>query len=142
MPPSVNVPSVDGRESGRILVLDDNADAAELLGDALGMAGYDVRVERDPRRALSVAVDFQPDLAILDIGMPELSGYDVAERLTSLIEPAPKLVALSGYGQPQDVQRSKAAGFLEHLVKPVEMTGLLDLVTSLLRTKGRQRAPE
>jgi CheY-like chemotaxis protein len=72
-------------------------------------------------------------LAILDIGMPELSGYDVAERLQSLINPAPKLVALSGYGQPQDMHRSKVAGFERHLVKPVEMAGLLELVSSLLR---------
>jgi CheY-like chemotaxis protein/anti-sigma regulatory factor (Ser/Thr protein kinase) len=141
-PPSVNISSVQWRESGRILVVDDNGDAADLLGEALGLAGYDVRVERDSRRALSVAVDFKPHLAILDIGMPELSGYDVAERLQSLIDPPPKLVALSGYGQPQDVHRSKVAGFERHLVKPVEMPGLLALVTSLLRTMPRAGRPD
>jgi len=105
----------------RILVVDDNVDAAESLGTMLAYSGHDVRVAHGGVEALSAAREFSPNVMILDLGMPEMDGYAVARAVRS--DPrfaATRLIALSGYGQPDDRRRTADVGFDEHLVKPVE----------------------
>jgi len=105
----------------RILVADDNTDAATSLAELLTARGHDVRIAHDGAQALSAARDFEPDLAFLDIGMPKVHGYEVARRLRE--EPATRrtlLVALTGWSREDDRQRAKEAGFDRHLVKPPE----------------------
>jgi signal transduction histidine kinase len=105
----------------RILVVDDNVDAAESLGTMLAYSGHDVRVAHGGVEALSTAREFAPNVMILDLGMPEMDGYAVARAVRS--DPrfaATRLIALSGYGQAEDRRRTADVGFDEHLVKPVE----------------------
>lgn len=105
----------------RVLVVDDNVDAAESLAVLLRDLGQEVRVAHDGRAALSAAAGYRPDVVLLDIGLPELSGYDVARQLRQ--DPAFQdtlLVAVTGYGQDEDRHRSTDAGFDHHLVKPVD----------------------
>jgi len=105
----------------RILVVDDNVDAAESLGTMLAYSGHDVRVAHGGVEALTTAREFAPNVMILDLGMPEMDGYEVAKAVRS--DPkiaATRLIALSGYGQPDDRRRTADVGFDEHLVKPVE----------------------
>src|SRR5690606_37336032 len=107
------------------LVVDDNEDAAELLSRALSRRGFDVRVAHDGPEALRVAGEFHPDAAVLDIGLPVMDGYQLAESLRrELGSGLTRLVAVTGYGQPSDRERSAKAGFDAHLVKPVELTQL------------------
>ena len=110
--------------------MDDNTDSAETLAMLLGTWGYDVRTEHDGPAGLATAAAFKPEVALLDIGLPGLSGYDVAERLAAQ-EDAPYLVAMTGYGQAEDFQRSRDAGYAEHLVKPVEPDRLRALLASV-----------
>ncbi len=113
----------------RILVADDNADAAELLRDLLAQHGHTVDVVGNGHAALEAAARVKPDVALLDIGMPGLNGHDVARRLRA--QPATRatrLVALSGWGTDADRARSADAGFDCHLTKPVELQALLDIV--------------
>ena len=115
----------------RILVADDNADAAALLADLLGQHGHTVAVVGNGHAALEAAARMQPDLALLDIGMPGLNGHEVARRLRA--DPATqatRLVALSGWGTEGDRIRSLDAGFDVHLTKPVELQALLDIVAA------------
>jgi signal transduction histidine kinase/CheY-like chemotaxis protein len=123
--------------SGRILVVDDNRDAADTCATLLEMSGYTVRVAYTPEAALQVLQQFRPDTAILDIGLPGMSGY----ALAGLMKAPPqsycgKLVALTGYGQASDRAASSAAGFDAHLTKPVSPQELLDLVESLSSSAG------
>jgi signal transduction histidine kinase len=126
-------PSGARRSAGvgrRILVVDDNEDAAELLASALEVMGHTARVAHDGPEALKLAAEFDPDLALLDIGLPVMDGYELARRLQD--DPGLRrvpLVAVTGYGQPSDRLRSEAAGFDAHLVKPVD----LERVGSLIR---------
>jgi CheY-like chemotaxis protein/two-component sensor histidine kinase len=116
------------KDSRRVLVVDDNRDAAELLAEALAMEGHQVRVAFDGPGALDVATHFRPELAFLDIGLPLMDGYDLARRMRALpLEPL-TLVAITGYGQPSDRTRSMEAGFDEHLVKPLELDSALAIV--------------
>ena len=120
------------RNGKRVLVVDDNQDAAELIMAVLEGAGHQVQVAHDPIKALSVAVGFQPQIAILDVGLPVMDGYALGRELRARQqEPAPILVALTGYGQEQDRRRSTDAGFSAHLVKPVSATMLVHLLEAL-----------
>ena len=104
----------------RIMIVDDNADAAETLGLLLQAHGHLVEVFNDPVSALAQAERMRPDIAVLDIGLPVLDGYQLAARLRALLHDHPcRLVALTGYGQEADLARSAAAGFGRHLVKPI-----------------------
>jgi PAS domain S-box-containing protein len=106
----------------RILVVDDNADAAELLAEALAGGGHITRVAHDGPSAILVAAEFKPDVAFLDIGLPVMDGYELARRLRDLPGLAGiKLLALTGYGQASDRTRALSMGFDVHLVKPVEL---------------------
>ncbi len=121
----------------RILVADDNQDAADSLAMILEMSGHDVRVTHDGRAALSVAQTFRPDTVLLDIGMPHLNGYDVARALRQ--EPwgvDMRLIALTGWGQESDRQRAAEAGFDRHLTKPVDLDLLKTMLADAPRPKG------
>ncbi len=116
----------------RVLVVDDNTDAAELLAEWLQSLGHETRVAFDGAAALDAAEDFVPDLALVDLGLPILDGYEVARRLK--LSPRlmhTHLVALTGYGQESDRIRSREAGFNEHLVKPVDLDRLMAIVRAV-----------
>jgi CheY-like chemotaxis protein len=103
-----------------VLVADDNHDAATALTLQLQLAGHDVRTAYDGLEALTVADAFRPEIVLLDLGMPKLNGYETARHLRA--RPwgeSVRIVALTGWGQPQDRARSAEAGFDVHLVKPV-----------------------
>ncbi len=123
-----------GRRAGRrVLVADDNQDAADSLGMILELAGHEVRVAHGGRQALQIAAEFHPDVVLLDIGMPDLNGYDTARALRA----APggvnlELIALTGWGHPDDKARAAAAGFDRHLTKPVDPA---ELEALLLKTE-------
>ena len=122
---SPHVASQRGRPK-QILVVDDNEDAAVMLQHALTSLGYQVQIASDGPSALDVCVGFQPDIALLDIGLPVMDGYELAQRLRELLidsgrVPHLRLMAVTGYGQETDRARSAAAGFHEHLVKPIEL---------------------
>lgn len=114
---------------GRIMVVDDNDDAAELLSVALLALGYSVRTASDGPSALSLANEFRPQIALLDIGLPVMDGYEVGRRLRDTHGEAElRLVALTGYGQASDKARSREAGFAAHLVKPIDLSALQRLL--------------
>jgi two-component system CheB/CheR fusion protein len=127
-PNAAPAPSAARRRSlQRILVVDDNPDAADTLAEALRLEGHEVRVALDGPGALAIAPGFRPHSALLDIGLPVMDGYELAGKLRN--HPALagiRLIAVSGYGQPTDRRRSLDAGFAEHLVKPVELEAILD----------------
>jgi signal transduction histidine kinase/ActR/RegA family two-component response regulator len=117
--------------AGRVMVVDDNEDAADTCAILLEMSGYQTRVAYAPEGALEVLREFMPDVAILDIGLPGMSGYELA-RLLKRGGYVGHLVALTGYGQAADVAASKAAGFEAHLTKPVSANELLDLIGKMV----------
>ncbi|MFL5357380.1 CHASE domain-containing protein [Archangium sp.] len=109
-------------EGRRVLVVDDNVDAAELLGEVLELDGHQVTVVHDGQTALERLDTLEPEVVFLDIGLPGLDGYEVARRMRQRLGgECPRLVAITGYGQSSDRQRSREAGFDAHLVKPVEL---------------------
>ncbi len=122
-----NVPETSKR---RILVVDDNQDSARSLAMLLRLMGHEVHTAYDGLEAISAALTIQPDLMLLDIGLPKLDGYEVARRIRAGQGNSVVLVALTGWGQEDDRRRSKAAGFDHHLTKPVEMDALQSLLTA------------
>jgi len=123
-PPLAAVPDVSGRP--RVLIVDDNMDAAELLSQLLSRRGYQTALAFDGPSALNTAQEFKPRLAILDIGLPVMDGYELATRLREQLgAETPRLIALTGYGQEHDRARSRAGGFHAHIVKPVDAEELL-----------------
>jgi signal transduction histidine kinase len=122
------------RGQGRVLVVDDNRDAAQTLAVLLEAAGYEVRTAPDGAHALHRLQTFDADVAILDIGLPAMSGYELARTLREDARFARlHLVALTGYGRDPDRQRALASGFDEHLVKPVPPERLLDVLGRILQ---------
>jgi PAS domain S-box-containing protein len=119
----------EARRERSVLVVDDNVDAAQLLALLLESAGYRVAVEHTPRAALEQAPIVRPDACILDIGLPDMDGNELARRLRALpgMEDV-QLIALTGYGRPQDREQALAAGFDHHLVKPVDVHELIRLL--------------
>ncbi|MGZ8253478.1 MAG: hybrid sensor histidine kinase/response regulator [Burkholderiaceae bacterium] len=126
---AVSVPDAP-RKRRRVLVADDDRDAAESLGLLLESIGADVEVVHDGAAAIAAAAARRPEIAMLDIGMPNMDGYEVARRMRQLEGGSPMLlVALTGWGQQRDIARARDAGFDRHLVKPaafLEIQGLLD----------------
>src|SRR5207247_6064408 len=105
----------------RVLVVEDNRDAAETLQDLLELAGCTVALAYSGPQALAIAPEFRPEVVLCDLGLPGMSGYEVGAALRQ--HPASArvhLIAVSGYGQAEDRERTKAAGFDLHLVKPVD----------------------
>ncbi|MCW8194686.1 PAS domain-containing protein [Proteobacteria bacterium 005FR1] len=128
LPNTTAMPSAKS-ESRRILVVDDNPEIAETLSLLLEHAGHRVERVHSGPAALAMAPAFQPDVILLDIGLPEMDGYEVARRLRDQPRTASAvLAALTGYGQPSDRERAHAAGFDAHFVKPVDLDVLLDFV--------------
>ena len=117
-----------------ILVVDDNVDAAQMLAESLNAHGYRTRLAHDGPSALQVAEQLRPDAAILDLGLPVMDGFELARRFRA--EPALRqtiLIALTGYGQEEDRERALAAGFSEHLIKPVNLDRLRAVLAALTR---------
>ena len=115
----------------RVLVVDDNVDAAATLEVLLKSLGHEACAAYDGHQALRLAVEFRPDVVLLDIGMPGLDGYEVARRLRALKPAHPmRIVAITGWGQETDRSRSREAGFDVHLVKPVDPTLLTKVIGS------------
>ncbi len=109
----------------RVLVVDDNQDSMESLAMLLGFWGHDVLTAGDGTEAVEIARQQRPDVVILDIGLPGIDGYEVARRMLAQDETRrPALVAMTGYGQAEDRQRAREAGFALHLIKPVEPDAL------------------
>ena len=124
--------------SQRILVADDNRDAAEALSLQLQLAGHDVRTAHDGIEALTVAKTFDPEIVLLDLGMPKMDGYEVARQLR--LQPRSRrvtLIALTGWGQQQDRDRTAEAGFDAHLVKPVAEAQLFRALTLAVDDRRR-----
>jgi CheY-like chemotaxis protein len=125
------------RRPGRVLVVDDNVDAAMTLAQVLGQAGHEVRVAATGQEGLAVARSFAPQVAVLDIGLPDLDGYALALRLRD--EPATRhacLVALTGYGQSVDKARARDAGFQRHFTKPADLEHLLEAIDELVAERS------
>ena len=119
----------------RVLVVDDNVDAVQSLGDLLKAYGHDVRTAHTGPTAVAAASDYNADVVLLDIGLPELDGYEVAKRIRQ--QPTHKntvLVAMTGYGQESDRERSQAAGFNHHLVKPADFGKVLEILATVKAT--------
>ena len=122
-----------GSARHRVLVVDDNVDAAETMAMLLDLSGYDTRTAFGGQEALDLALSFRPGAVFLDIGLPGMNGYEVARRL--LANPATasaKLIALTGWGTEDDIRKSKMAGFHAHLTKPVEPESVEALLAKLL----------
>jgi CheY-like chemotaxis protein len=129
-PPVLSSPRA--KQGWRILIVDDNQDAARLMAAMLSHHGHATCVALDGPSALRVAQDFEPDIALLDIGLPGMDGYELAGRLRQTAGLADlRLMAVTGYGQESDRQRSAAAGFDTHLVKPIDLLELLKYFDAL-----------
>ncbi|MBA2540881.1 MAG: response regulator [Deltaproteobacteria bacterium] len=110
-----------------MLLVDDNEDAVGLLGDIVRLRGHEVAIAHHPETALEMIRQFTPDIAIVDIGLPGIDGYELGKRIR-IQHPACRIIALTGYGQASDRQRSAEAGFFGHLVKPVRIDVLLEIL--------------
>jgi CheY-like chemotaxis protein len=134
-------PQARSSGAGRILLVDDNRDSAEMLAEALSALGYATHVAFDAPGALRAVQELPFDVALLDIGLPVMSGYELAQRLRE--SPASAhiaLVAVTGYGQPRDRAASGDAGFDAHLVKPVDLEQVAQVLGTL--TKDRRQRPQ
>lgn len=113
------------------MVVDDNEDAAATLSMLLEALGHQVLVEHHPLQALEKARDYMPDVFLLDVGLPEIDGYELARRLRMQANARRAMfVAVTGYGQPRDRIRTQAEGFDYHLVKPVDIDKLVAILAS------------
>lgn len=126
------MPDADPAPSGRsILMVEDNADAREALRVLLELEGHAVFVAGEGQEALEIARAKDLDIAVVDIGLPGMDGYEVARRLRALDARRPVLIALTGYGQPEDRKRATEAGFAGLLVKPIDPNALTALLATL-----------
>lgn len=144
--PAIQAPSttleVQPRPAGeqRVLVVDDNTDAAETMALLLEALGYRPSVAHGGLAAIEAVKAQDPDVVLLDIGLPDLSGHDVARRLRAEMINPPPLIAVTGYGQASDRDTSLEAGFRAHLTKPVDVDKLTALLERLLEPAPRSRA--
>ncbi len=129
VPPPVGVALGEGQHPPRrVLVVDDNTDAATTVADLLAMSGSEVDVVHDGRSAVDHTASFHPDIVLLDIGLPDISGYEAARRIRRLQGVRqPTLIALTGWGQQDDKQQAAQAGFDQHWTKPVDPQRLMSL---------------
>lgn len=125
----------------RVLVVDDNEDAANMLAELLEDAGHQVRSAYTGLEAIRVANAFLPDVVLLDIGLPDMDGYEVARRLRTGRTAGATIAALTGWAQPQNAGRSEAAGIDVHLVKPASLQAIEDVIGSVSSRDGRGAAP-
>jgi CheY-like chemotaxis protein len=110
-----------------IVLVEDHTDSRKMLRLLLELEGYEVHDASDGGEGLDAIVNLQPDIALVDVGLPGMDGYEVARRARP-DAPRTRLIALTGYGQPDDVSRSTAAGFDAHVVKPIDPAALLRLL--------------
>jgi signal transduction histidine kinase/CheY-like chemotaxis protein len=123
---------VVAKAMNQVLLVDDNEDALDLLAEGLRSAGHVVMTARDGPSALATMKTFHPDVAILDIGLPVMDGYELAGRVRAQLgDDAPRLIALTGYGRESDRDRAREAGFSRHLTKPVDFGCLLAAVDAV-----------
>ena len=116
----------------RVVVIDDNADIRESLQMLLAMWGHQVSMAAEGRAGVALVVRDRPDVALIDVGLPGMNGYDVAREIRqSLPNGATKLIAVTGYGQPSDRELAKQAGFDMHLLKPISPEVLQRLLVEL-----------
>src|SRR6185436_11108059 len=123
-------------DDARVLVVDDNEDAADSLATLLNVLGYTVRVAYDGPDAIAAADEFRPDAALLDIGLPKLSGYDIARHMRSTRGEDVLLVAITGWGQEDDRRKAREAGFDHHFTKPADFEQLLQLIDRELKERS------
>jgi len=121
----------EGGKAKRILVIEDQADARRALQRLLQIWGHEVDVAEDGVRGVDAATANPPEIALVDVGLPGLDGYEVARRLRAAMGKSVRLVALTGYGQPEDRERAFDAGFDMHLVKPVDRDQLTDALNGV-----------
>ena len=135
---SLTAPPIDGTPNRfKILVVDDNHDSALSLAMMLSIMGHETRTAHDGESAVTTAEMFLPDVVLLDIGLPKLNGYEVAQRIRQSSWGASMfLIAVTGWGQDEDRQRSSEVGLNVHMVKPVEPSALEKLLSEL-RVDGR-----
>jgi CheY-like chemotaxis protein len=114
-----------------ILIVEDNADARDALRVLLELEGHAVEAVEEGQQAIELARAKDPDIALVDIGLPGIDGYEIARRVRARDARRPVLIALTGYGQPEDRRRATEAGFDEMLVKPVDPTALTELLATL-----------
>lgn len=125
----------DGVTPRKILVVDDNVDAADTLSILLQMSGHALTVAHDGAAALKALTMDVPDVILLDIGLPGMNGYEVAQRVREIPALArTRLIAMTGYGQESDKQAAAEAGFDAHLVKPVDYAVLAEMIEALPRS--------
>ena len=138
-PPNESTPSKAAEQSAvasRILIIDDNVDSADSLAMMLRMSDHDVQTVYSGQSALAAAIEYEPSIVLLDIGLPEVDGYEIARQLRQRPEfKAVWLIAITGYGQDADLQRSRDAGFDHHLVKPVDPQKLEELLGRLTKKR-------
>jgi DNA-binding response OmpR family regulator len=129
-----SVPAIKPEKRGlRILIVDDNHDSAMSLAMLLSITGHETRTAHDGESALSTAESFLPDVVLLDIGLPKLNGYEVAQRIREQAwGKSMFLIAVTGWGQEEDRQRSAEVGLDVHMVKPVEPAALEKLLAELV----------
>lgn len=118
----------DGQKKIHVLVVDDNEAAAEGLNQLLEHYGFTVTLAHDGTTALEHALKLKPDVLLLDIGLPDMSGYEVAEHITQQCPKTPLLIALTGYGQEEDQEKTKRAGIKYHLTKPVGIQEIISII--------------
>jgi CheY-like chemotaxis protein len=124
----------------RILVVDDNADAADMMRTLLELHGHEVLVAHDGMTALTIAADFGPEIGLFDIGLPTMDGFELARRIRADARTRPMfLVAVTGWGQDEDSQRSRECGFDAHLTKPADPDAVCRLVAGVAPTPGERR---
>src|SRR6187200_2893621 len=128
-------PATPAASSTRVLVVDDNEDAADSLATLLGVMGYEVRIAYDGPEAIAAADEFRPAVALLDIGLPKLSGYDIARHVRAQRGGEVLLVAITGWGQEDDRRRAREAGFDHHFTKPADFDRPLELIDQELRSR-------
>jgi CheY-like chemotaxis protein len=129
VPATMDDDAVETKEhAAHILVVDDNVDTARGLARLLELMGHDIRTAYDGLEAVAVALTFRPQYVLLDIGLPGLDGYEVAKRLRGEGFHNAIIIAITGRGQPEDLRRSREAGFNHHLVKPIEYNALVALI--------------
>jgi two-component system CheB/CheR fusion protein len=124
-----------------VMIVEDNADSREMLCELLELEGFKCHPAENGAAALTLLEDLRPDVAILDVGLPEIDGFELARRIRARAELAHTcLIALTGYGQPSDRAVGREAGFDAHLVKPVRVERLLELLAEMQPQVGREHA--
>jgi CheY-like chemotaxis protein len=119
-----------------VLVIEDNPDAREMLAELLQLEGHETRVACDGRSGIVALQGFRPDVILCDVGLPDISGYEVMQQIRQLAGGSSIFsVALTGYAQPEDVQRATDAGFDAHLPKPPSIERLREVLVKVVRSR-------